>query len=84
MDLVPTNLLDKEHVLNNCAYLSPLLAKDPSKSIHIRIKNKIIKTSFIKGVEKNNIAMSKNLREFVGVDMVNPVRVEPYQPKAEE
>lgn len=46
MDLTPINLKSNEMALKNCLYLSTKLAKDPNAVVHVKIKNKIIKTMF--------------------------------------
>lgn len=61
--------------LKNCLYISNKLAKDPNSVVHIKIKNKIIKCMFSPIIDNSNIGASKNLREFLGLDLVNTVRV---------
>jgi hypothetical protein len=46
MNLIPINLKSNEMALKNCLYLSTKLAKDPTATVHVKIKNKIIKTMF--------------------------------------
>ena len=80
MDLIPINLKSNEMALNNCLYISSALAKDPSTVVHVRIKGRIIKCMFSQIIDATNVGASKNLREYLGLDLVNPVKVEPTEP----
>ena len=62
MDLIPIDLKSNEMALKNCVYLSTKLAKDPSSTVHVKIKNKFIKCMFSQIIESNNLGASKNLR----------------------
>ena len=75
-EVVPINLKSNTLALNNSAYLSSKRWKDPTKTIHIKIKDKYIKCKFIDEIPPDNIGMSKNLREFLQLDTVHPVLVE--------
>lgn len=77
MDLIPINLKSNEMALKNCLYISSKLAKDPSSVVHVKIKGRIIKCMFSPIIDNSNLGASKNLREYLGLDLVNPVRVEP-------
>lgn len=61
MNLSVTNL-SNELAKNNSVYISPQLAKDPSKTVNVRINGRIIKCGFLPELDRATIAMSKNLR----------------------
>lgn len=61
--------------IHNCLYLSTALAKDPNAVVHVKIKDKIIKCKFSQIIEKANLGTSKNLREYLSIDLVHGVRV---------
>lgn len=63
MDLIPIDLKDRPDLAKtNAVFISNQLARDPSRKIHVVIKDKIIKAAFIGDVQKSNIGMSKNYR----------------------
>lgn len=66
--------------LNNCVYISSKLAKDPNAVVHVRIKDRIMKCMFSPIIEETNLGASKNIREYLGVDVVHAVKVEPTEP----
>lgn len=75
MELIPINLKSNEMALKNCVYLSSKLAKDPNSTVHVKIKNRFIKCMFSQIIDNTNVGASKNLREFLGLDLVNAVRI---------
>lgn len=63
---------------NNAVYISSQLAKDPSRTVNVRINNsKILKCCFSVEIERSKIGMSKNVRTFVGTDVGQQVLAEP-------
>lgn len=63
MDLIPIDLKDRPDLAKtNAVFISNQLARDPSRKIHVVIKNKIIKAGFLNEIQKGNIGMSKNYR----------------------
>lgn len=84
MDLIPINLKSNEMALKNCVYLPSNLAKDPNSTVHVKIKNRYIKCMFSSIIDAKNVGASKNLREFLGLDLVNPVHIEPAEPLSPE
>lgn len=76
MNLTVSNL-SNDLAKNNSVYLSSQLAKDPSKKVNVRINNKILKCSFISEIDKTTVAMSKNIREYLGTDVGKAIKVEP-------
>ena len=77
MDLIPINLKSNDMALNNCLYLPQKLAKDPDAIVHVKVKGRMIKAMFSQIIDSTNIGASKNLREYLGLDLVNPVKVLP-------
>lgn len=75
MDLIPINLKSNDMALNNCLYLPTKLAKDPNATVYVKIKGRIIKCKFTPVIESTNIGASKNLRDYLGLDLVHPVKV---------
>ena len=76
MNLVVENI-SNDQAKNNSLYMSSQLAKDASKLVNIRIKNKIFKCCFLDNMDRNKIGMSKNNRTFIGTDVGMSVTVEP-------
>lgn len=76
MNLVVSNL-SNELAKNNSVYISAQLAKDPSRTVNVRISGKILKCTFLPELDRSTIAMSKNLREFLGTDIGKSIRAEP-------
>lgn len=68
MNLIVSNL-SNDLAKNNAVYLSSLLAKDPSKTVNVKINGKILKCCFLEGQDKSKISMSKNLRTFLNTDV---------------
>lgn len=73
MNLTVSNL-SNELAKNNSVYISSQLAKDPSRTVNVRINGKILKCTFLPDIDRNTIALSKNLREFLGTDVGKSVR----------
>lgn len=67
---------------NNAVYISAQLAKDPSKTVNVRINNsKIFKCCFSADIDRSKIGMSKNIRAFLGTDIGKDIRAEPVNPE---
>jgi hypothetical protein len=66
---------------NNAVYISAQLAKDPSKTVNVRINARILKCCFSIDIDRNKIGMSKNLRTFLGTDIGKEVKTEPLNPE---
>ena len=79
MDLIPINLKDNQLALKNCVFLPSTYAKVPDSTVHVKIKEKIIKACFSPIIDKTNIGASKNIREYLSLDLVHPVKVEPCE-----
>ena len=69
--------ISNELARNNSVYISTQLAKDPSKTVLVRISGKIFKCGFLKDQDKGKIGMSKNIRTFLDTDVGKDVKVEP-------
>jgi hypothetical protein len=76
MNLTVSNL-SNDLAKNNSVYISSQLAKDPSKTVNVRINNKIFKCNFMNDIDRTKIAMSKNYRTFIDTDVGKDVKVEP-------
>jgi hypothetical protein len=83
MNLTVSNL-SKELAKNNSVYISALLAKDASRTVNVRIAGKILKCTFLSELDRNTIAMSKNIREFLSTDVGKTIRVEPLSGEFED
>jgi vesicle-fusing ATPase len=83
MNLVVSNL-SNDLAKNNSVYISAQLAKDPSRTVNVRINTKILKCTFLPELDRTTIAMSKNLREFLGTDVGKNIRAEPLSGEFEE
>ena len=71
------NNLSNDLAKNNLVYISSQLAKDPSKTVNVRINSRIFKCCFLAEVEKTKISMSKNVRSYLNTDIGKNVTVEP-------
>ena len=69
--------VSNELARNNSVYISAQLAKDPSKTVNVKINNKILKCNFLGDLDRSKIAMSKNIRTFIDTDLGRDVKVEP-------
>jgi hypothetical protein len=74
MNLTVSNL-SNELAKNNSVYISSKLAKDPKKTVNVRINNKILKCAFLMELDSAAIAMSKNIREYLATDVGKIVKV---------
>lgn len=83
MNLTVTNL-SNDLAKNNAVYISPTLAKDPTRTVNVRISGKIMKCGFLQDLERGSVAMSRNIREFVGTEVGKTIRVEPVGAEMEE
>ncbi len=79
MNLTPINLKDNNLAIQNCVFLPTSLAKDPSKVVNIKVKQQILKCKFSSDIDAGRIGMSKNIRDFLGVDTEEPVVAAPYE-----
>mgnify|MGYP003483050169 CR=1 FL=1 len=61
MNLSVSNL-SNDLARNNSVYISAHLAKDPKKTVNVKINNKIFKCAFLAELDKTTISMSKNIR----------------------
>lgn len=74
MNLTVSNI-SNELAKNNAVYISTQLAKDPTKTVNVRITNKIFKCCFSADIDRPRIGMSKNIRTFLGTDVGKELRV---------
>ncbi len=59
--------------LENCAFLPHTKSKNPSATIHLKIKDRYIKCKFSDQVKDQNIGMSKNMRDYLVLDTVHSI-----------
>ena len=76
MNLTVKNI-SNDQAKRNSVFMSTELAKDPSKTVNVRINKKVLKCSFAAEIDRRHIGMSKNLRTFIGTDIDLSVTVEP-------
>lgn len=77
MNLTVCNI-SNELAKNNAVYISSQLAKDPTRTVNVRINSsKIFKCCFSPELERSKIGMSKNVRAFIGTDIGQQVLTEP-------
>jgi hypothetical protein len=74
MNLTVSNL-SNDLARNNSVYISSQLAKDPTKTVNVRIEGKIFKCSFLRDLDKNSIGMSKSSRDFLSTDVGKIIKV---------
>ncbi|CAM6003579.1 unnamed protein product [Sphagnum balticum] len=67
--------LPNELAINNSAYLSSQLAKDPNSTVNVKINGKVLKCSFLGDLDRGKIGLSKNVREFVGTELGKDIKV---------
>lgn len=80
MNLVVSNL-SNELAKNNSVYLPAKTARNPNSIVHVNINGRILKCAFLQDLDDRTIAMSKNLREYLGTDVAKSVKVEQVHPK---
>ncbi len=76
MNLTVLNV-SNELARNNSVYISSQLAKDPTKTVNVKINGKILKCNFLGDLDRTKIGMSKNIRTFIDTDIGRDVKVEP-------
>jgi len=83
MSFTVTNL-SNDLAKNNTVYFSNKNTPNPASIIKVRVNDKILKAGFLPDLEKTNVAMSKNYRDFIGTDVGKSVRVEQLPPVFDE
>ena len=74
---IPTNLKSNILALQNCIFISSKKTKDPSQTIHLKIKDKYIKCRYSNDVREDNLGMSKNIREYLSLDTAHSIVAQP-------
>lgn len=83
MKLTVSNI-SNELAKRNAVFISSQLAKDPSRTVNVRVdKSKILKCAFLPDIDRSKIGMSKSLRTFVGTDLGQDILAEPISAEQE-
>lgn len=75
MSFVVTNLPNNDFAVNNSVYLPRSKKGAPT----VKINEKYFKCAFAEEMEPNKIGLSKNIRDYLGIELNQAVKVEPFQ-----